>query len=210
MEPHVWAAFFTVNLIASLAPGPGAVAAMHAGLAHGPGGAWRLVLGLQLALLLQLSLVAMGAGALLDSSEAAFRLLRWGGAAYLVWLGIGQIRTAWRRQSGGPEFTGTDWRLGELVWRGVLVNLSNPKAILFMAALVPQFIDPGRPLAWQYGTIALTVCATDALVMGAYGLLAARLRSWLESSNLARGRDFLFGALFVLFGLVLLGLERAP
>lgn len=208
MDLQIWTTFFVVNLVASLTPGPGAVAAMHAGLAHGRAGAWRLVVGLQLALLLQLALVAMGAGALLASSPAAFHFLRWGGAAYLVWLGLGQIWLAWRQQTLSPGNHGEGWAYGELLWRGLLVNLSNPKAILFMTALVPQFIEMGRPLAGQYLLIALTMCGTDALVMGAYGLLAARLRPWLESPALARGRNYLFGALFVLFGLVLLGVGR--
>lgn len=209
MPTQVWATFFAVNLMASLAPGPGAVAAMHTGLAHGRAGVWRLVLGLQLALLAQLSLVAMGAGALLDGSALGFQLLRWGGAAYLVWLGMTQMLAAWRRQSSGQILPQAGWDVSELIWRGVLVNLANPKAILFMAALVPQFIDPGRPLAWQYTVIAVTMCSTDALVMGGYGLMAARLRPWLESPRLARRRDLLFGALFVGFGLALLGFERA-
>lgn len=207
MDLQIWTTFFVVNLIASLTPGPGAVAAMNAGLAHGNRGGWRLVLGLQLALLLQLSVVALGAGALLLASEHTFALLRWGGAAYLVWLGLAQIRAAWRQ-----ELTVVDvpepWQAQELVWRGVLVNLSNPKAILFMAALVPQFIDMARPLSSQYLLIAITMCGVDALVMGAYAMLAARLRPWLHTPRLARWRNLSFGALFVLFGVVMLGMER--
>lgn len=210
MELQIWAAFFAVNLIASLTPGPGAVAAMNAGLAHGRVGAWRLVAGLQLALLLQLALVALGAGTLLERWTVGFQILRWGGAAYLIWLGLGQVWAGWRQQAPRAAALGeASWAYPDLLRRGLLVNLSNPKAILFMAALVPQFIDMGRPLAGQYLLIAFTMCTTDALVMGAYGLLAARLRPWLESPGLARGRNYLFGALFILFGLALLGAERS-
>lgn len=207
MELQIWATFFVVNLIASLTPGPGAVAAMNAGLAHGNRAGWRLVLGLQLALLLQLAVVALGAGALLLTSERTFALLRWGGAAYLVWLGLAQIHAAWRQEQAAVAVA-EPWQQHELVWRGVLVNLSNPKAILFMAALVPQFIDMTRPLPGQYLVIAITMCGVDALVMGAYATLAARLRPWLHTPRLARWRNLCFGALFVLFGLVLLGMER--
>lgn len=207
MELHVWAGFFLANLIVSLAPGPGAVAAMNAGLVHGSRGGWRLVAGLQLALLLQLSAVALGAGTLLAASETTFRLLRWVGAAYLVWLGLSQLWSVWR-QNHAASLPTESWPATGLLWRGVLVNLSNPKAVLFMAALVPQFIDPARPLAPQYGLIAVTMCGVDALVMGAYASLAARLRPWLESPRLAQGRQLLFGGLFVVFGLALLGVER--
>ncbi len=206
MDLHLWATFFAVNLLASLSPGPGAVAAMNAGLAQGSRGGWRLVLGLQLALLLQLSVVALGAGALLAASEGTFQVLRWGGAAYLIWLGLAQWRAAWMAAAHARE-AGTVWPAEGLIWRGVLVNLSNPKAVLFMAALVPQFIDTARPLVWQYLLIAVTMCGVDALVMGAYATLAAHLRPWFESARLVRWRNFLFGSVFILLGGALLGLE---
>lgn len=209
MDLHLWATFFAVNLLASLSPGPGAVASMNAGLAQGSRGGWRLVLGLQLALLLQLSVVALGAGALLAASETTFQILRWGGAAYLVWLGLAQWRAAWMA-SVQAQPTGAVWPARGLVWRGVLVNLSNPKAVLFMAALVPQFIDPVRPLVWQYLLIAVTMCGVDALVMGGYATLAAHLQPWFQSPRLARWRNFLFGGTFILLGLAMLGMERAP
>jgi homoserine/homoserine lactone efflux protein len=205
MNPQLWVTFCLANLLTSISPGPGALAAMNAGLAQGARGGWRLVFGLQLALLLQLSVVAMGAGALLASSERAFLALRWGGAAYLIWLGVTQLRAVFGQGHVSSLARQDAGHVEGMVWRGLWVNLSNPKAILFQAALVPHFIDPARPLARQYLIIAVTMCLIDAPIMGAYACLAARLAPWFESERLARGRNLAFGLLFIGFGGALLG-----
>jgi homoserine/homoserine lactone efflux protein len=204
MNPQLWVTFCFANLLTSIAPGPGAMAAMNAGLAQGARGGWRLVLGLQLALLLQLSVVAMGVGALFASSERAFRALCLVGAAYLVWLGVRQLRAVFRHGCMASPARQDAWPVEGMVWRGVWVNLSNPKAILFQAALAPNFIDPARPLAWQYLVIAVTMCLIDGIVMGAYACLAARLALWFASERRARGRNLVFGLLFIGFGGALL------
>jgi homoserine/homoserine lactone efflux protein len=209
MDLQIWMAFFLANLCTSLLPGPGAAAAMNAGLAHGVRESLRLVAGLQLALLLQLSITALGVGALLMASERTLQIFCWGGAAYLVGLGIAQWRAAWQNSEFAPNIPhATVWPAQTLFWRGMLVNLSNPKAILFQAALVPHFISPARPLPGQYFIIAATMCVIDSLVMSGYANLAARLRPWFSSRQLTRWRNLLFGSLFVCFGLALLGLER--
>jgi homoserine/homoserine lactone efflux protein len=204
MQLHLWLTFCFANLLTSISPGPGALAAMNAGLAQGLRGGWRMVLGLQLALLLQLLVVALGAGALLASSERAFLVLRWGGAAYLIWLGLAQLRAVFQHVHASSPADKTEWRVEGMVWRGVWVNLSNPKAILFQAALVPHFIDLAQPLARQYLIIAVTMCLIDTLIMGAYTSLAARLAPWFESERLAHWRNLAFGMLFVGFGVALL------
>jgi homoserine/homoserine lactone efflux protein len=203
MSFHLWTAFFVANLLVSLSPGPGALAAMNAGLTHGWRGGLAVVVGLELALLLQLLLVALGAGVLLQASDSLFLVLRWGGAAYLTGLGLVEMHRACR-PSRPTRAAAAVWPRQGLVWRGMLVNLSNPKSILFMTAFVPQFIDPLRSLASQYGLIALTMCSVDALVMAAYAQLAARLRPCFADTGLARVRHAVFGLAFVAFGLALL------
>jgi homoserine/homoserine lactone efflux protein len=203
MSFHLWAAFFVANLLVSLSPGPGALAAMNAGLTHGWRGGLAVVAGLELALLVQLALVALGAGVLLNASDSLFLVLRWGGAAYLAGLGLLEMRRACRPPAP-TRATDVLWPRQGLVWRGMLVNLSNPKSILFMTAFVPQFIDLGRPLMPQYALIAFTLCGVDALVMAGYAQLAARLRPWFAAPALARLRHGFFGLAFLLFGLALL------
>lgn len=177
---------------------------MNAGLAQSLRGGWRMVLGLQLALLLQLLIVALGAGALLASSERAFLVLRWGGAAYLIWLGLMQLRAVFQHAKTSSPADKTEWCIKGMIWRGVWVNLSNPKAILFQAALVPHFVDLAQPLGRQYLVIAVTMCLIDTFIMGAYTSLAAHLAPWFESERLTRWRSLAFGMLFAGFGVALL------
>ena len=139
MSLHLWFGFLAATLVVALSPGPGAVLSMSVGLRHGYRHALVAILGLQTALLLQLALVAIGLGALLAASENAFLAVKLAGAAYLVWLGIQK----WRAPVGeGGASVDAELKSG-FYRQGILVNLGNPKAIVFIAALVPQFIDPG-------------------------------------------------------------------
>lgn len=210
MDFKVWLTFFIANLLLSLSPGPGALAAVNAGASHGVRAGWRLVMGLQVALLIELSIVALGAGVLLTTSATAFALLRWIGALYLIWLGFKQLWLVWRPQPENKDEQAADpvCPRQALFWRGLLVNLTNPKSHVFMAALLPQFISPSLPLLPQYLTIAATMCGIDTLVMGAYALLASRLSVWLHEPHLVRWRNGLFGGAFIAFGLLLFGFGR--
>jgi len=172
---------------------------MSAGLRHGYGAALRAILGLQAALIVQLAVVAAGLGALLATSAWAFDFVKFSGAAYLIWLGIQK----WRAAPHEMDASTVALAPRGLFVQGLLVNLSNPKAIVFVAALVPQFIDPARPQWPQFLIIGLTMCAVDTLVMSGYALLVARLRRWLHDPSALRAQNRLFGGIFVVAGLLL-------
>lgn len=203
MDAAVWLAFLAAALLIAVSPGPGALTSMGAGLRHGYAGALRAIAGLQTALLIQLGIVFAGLGAVLAASATAFLLVKLLGAAYLVWLGV----RLWRAQPGAASAPGKESGRG-LYLQGLLVNLGNPKAIVFMAALTPQFIDPTRPQLPQFAILAATMCGVDTVVMSGYALLAARLRPWLADPLARRRRDRLFGGFFVLAGLALAGSSR--
>ena len=114
--------------------------------------------------MVHVAIVALGLGALLAASETAFAVLRLIGAAYLIWLGIQK----WRAPVVPAAAAASPVLRNGLFLQGLLINLTNPKAIIFVGALVPQFIDPGRAQLQQYLLIAATLCATDILVMSAY------------------------------------------
>jgi len=202
---HVWLGFLLAAILIAVTPGPGAVASMSAGMRHGYWSALILVLGLQAAILLHLGVVAIGLGALLATSEAAFGLVKLAGAAYLVWLGVQKWRT--------PFLSKVELLSGErrrsLFLQGLLVNLTNPKAIVFIGALVPSFIDTGAALLPQYLVIAVTLCLTDMLVMSVYALVASRLGAVMRDPKLMRVQNRLFGSLFVTAG-TLLALSSRP
>lgn len=204
MTLPVWFGFLLAAIVIAVTPGPGAVVSMSTGLRHGYRSALRVILGLQVAILAHLVVVAVGLGALLAASEAAFGAIKLIGAAYLVWLGVQKWRAPVVPLVGEPP---SRQRQG-LFLQGLLVNLTNPKAIVFIGALVPQFVDAAQPQLPQYLLIALTLCLTDLLVMSAYAVAAARLGGWLQDPRAFRAQNRLFGSVFVVAGGLLAASSR--
>ncbi|WP_137725933.1 LysE family transporter [Prescottella subtropica] len=194
MSWQLWSAFFGAAWVISLSPGAGAIASMSTGLQHGFRRGYWNILGLQLALLLQIAIVAAGVGALLAGSTTAFLTVKWFGVAYLAYLGVRQ----WRSTPVEIEVTDGDGRgsAAALVTRAFLVNASNPKAIVFMLAVLPQFLDPSAPLLPQYALMAATMVAVDTAVMTGYTGLAARLLRALRSPRQQLATSRVFAALF--------------
>lgn len=200
-----WFAFFAAAWLISLSPGPGALASMTAGLNAGfRRGLWN-ILGLQLGITWLLLLTMAGLGAVIAASATAYQLLQWAGAAYLVWLGVQQWR-AGSQLAMRSDVVAPDRR--SLVVRGFLVNASNPKGIVFMLAVLPQFIDPALPLWPQYLACWLTLAFTDLVVMCGYTLLAARGLRLLRNAQHILWINRAFGAMFVMAGLALAAVSR--
>ncbi|MCK9261091.1 MAG: homoserine/homoserine lactone efflux protein [Azoarcus sp.] len=206
MSWNLWLPFLVASLVISVSPGPGAVLSMATGLRHGYGAALRSIAGLQAALLLQLAVVTLGLGALLATSATAFLVVKIAGAVYLVWLGVAKWRA---RVEVVDEADGAPSRShGGLFIQGLLVNLTNPKAIVFMAALVPQFMVPTAPQWPQTLVIASTMLVVDTVVMSCYALLATRFRPLLRNPNALKVQNRVFGGLFVGAGAFLAASSR--
>jgi homoserine/homoserine lactone efflux protein len=192
MAFSTWLAYLLAALLIAVSPGPGAATSMSVGLRHGYGLALRAIGGLQSALIIQLAIVFAGLGALLMTSTTAFNIMKFLGASYLIWLGIQKWRDAPRTIEDSADI-----KPGGLFVQGLLVNLTNPKAIVFMAALTPQFIDPARPQWLQFVIIGATMCCVDSVVMSCYALLATRLRRWLRDPRAMQAQNRFFGGIFV-------------
>ncbi|MDQ0710176.1 homoserine/homoserine lactone efflux protein [Arthrobacter woluwensis] len=200
MELSLWLALATAALLISLTPGAGAVNTMSNALNVGFTRSIWGILGQQAALVIHVVVVALGLGVLVSQSPVLFNVIRYAGAAYLVYLGIRQFLAK-------PVHTAEAQAelAGEPAWsmfrRGLWVNLLNPKAIVFFLAFLPQFIKADQPLLTQYAVVAVTVVVIDILVMWFFFALAAKsVRSFTRS---ARGQLVLnrsFGVLFVLLG----------
>ncbi|NQD78781.1 LysE family transporter [Pseudomonas sp. CrR14] len=208
MALETWLAFFVACWLISLSPGAGAIASMSAGLQYGfLRGYWN-ALGLQLGLALQIAIVAAGVGAVLATSALAFSLIKWFGVAYLVYLGWRQ----WRALPADMTVSGERpiGRPLSLVLRGFLANFGNPKAIVFMLAVLPQFINPHAPLTEQYLIIGATMVTVDLIVMAGYTGLAVRVLRLLRTPRQQRIMNRSFGALFVGAAALLATVRRAP
>lgn len=204
MSWNMWLAFLAAAVVIAVSPGPGAVLSMATGLRHGYAVALRAILGLQTALLIQLAIVVLGLGAVLAASATAFLAVKIAGAAYLIWLGVRKWRAPVELLDDGAEAR----EVRGVYLQGLLVNLTNPKAIVFMVALVPQFIDPQLPQWPQFFIIAATMVGTDMVVMSCYALLAGRCRRWLRSPRMMKAQNRVFGGMFVAAGSLLAASSR--
>lgn len=205
MSLAVWFGFLLASILIAITPGPGAAISMSLGMRYGYGSALVAILGLQTAIVVHLAIVAIGLGALLAASEMAFFVVKLAGAAYLIWLGVEK----WRSSPVPIDRGLVPMAKKGLFLQGVLVNLTNPKAIIFVGALVPQFVDPSAPQLTQYAVIAATLCTTDLLVMSCYALAAVRLGRWLHDAKAILLQNRVFGGLFVSAG-VLLAFSSRP
>jgi homoserine/homoserine lactone efflux protein len=152
-------------------------------------------------------IVSVGLGAILLASEALFSVVKWIGVAYLVYLGI----VTWRsRPRGFEEDRGDDARTAwEVFRRGFLVNITNPKGIIFFAAILPQFIDVRHPQAVQYAIFAATTFSVDVVVLMGYTALAAKVFRVMKEPAHLRWINRTLGGAFVAAGLALAGFRRA-
>ena len=156
--------FFGISLLLALSPGPDNLFVLVQSAQQG----WRaglcVVLGLCSGLVVHTSAVALGLAAVLAASPLAFQLLQWLGAAYLCWLAWGAWHAPVSLEGAQASAVRSPWRM----WaRGVLMNLTNPKVLIFFLAFLPQFTDPGRgSLPLQIGLLGLIFMACALLVFG--------------------------------------------
>ena len=204
MHWNLWLAFIGASVAISVSPGAGAIQSMATGLTHGlRRGAWS-VAGLQIGLMTQLAVVAIGLGAAVAKSVVAFTMIKWIGVLYLIYLAVRQWRTTADdlTERVAVDVDATSGRLA-LLLRGFLVNVTNPKGLVFLLAVLPQFVVISRPLLPQYLTIAATMVVVDVLVMCAYTGLASRLLAWLRTPRQQMILNRTMSGLFALAAVVL-------
>lgn len=194
MSYQLWLGFMVACWVISVSPGAGAIASMSSGLNYGFRRGYWNALGLQLALLVQIGIVAAGAGVLFATSPWAFLAIKWFGVGYLLYLAYLQ----WRApvQSIQIQQEQPTKSAAKLVLSGFLVNMSNPKAIVFLLAVLPQFLDLSRPQLPQYLIMALTMITIDLMVMAGYTGLAAKVLRLLRSPRQQKIMNRSFATLF--------------
>jgi len=209
MSMEVWLGFFAACWVISLSPGAGAIASMSSGLQYGFWRGYWNALGLQLGLIVQIAIIAAGVGAILAASATAFQVIKWFGVAYLIYLAYKQ----WRAlpmdmtEESGVRPIGKPL---SLVFRGFLVNVSNPKALVFMLAVLPQFLYTHAPQLPQYIAITVTMISVDMLVMAGYTGLASRVLRLLRTPRQQKRLNRTFAGLFIGAATFLATLRRAP
>ena len=199
MDWHTWLLYLAAAIGLSLSPGPNGLLALTHGALHGSRKTLFTISGGVCGFVLVIAASMFGIGALLQASVVWLTVLKWVGGAYLVWLGI----QLWRAPPLDLRPTGNaEARPGLALFNeGFLSAITNPKAILFFAAFLPQFIDPARSLLPQFGAMAGTFAVIEFVYELGIAHAAQRIKPWLRRV----GRTFTrtCGGVFVAIGVAM-------
>ena len=199
MSLQTWLIYLVAAIGLSLTPGPNSLLVLTHGALHGHRRTLFTVAGGAVGFTVLIGLSMAGIGALLQASADALLVLKLVGGAYLAWLGV----QLWRAPPiqldlpAGSALAGA----GPLFRQGLLTALSNPKALLFYGAFLPQFIDPARDLATQFAVMATVFVVVEIAVEWGLALMAHRVRGWLQ--RLGRRFNRACGGMFVAMGAAL-------
>lgn len=199
MALHTLLLYLVAAVGLSLTPGPNSLLVLTHGALHGHRKTWFTVGGGALGFVALIALSMLGIGALLQASAGALTVLKFLGGAYLVWLGIQLWRAPaihLRAVADNAQTRGTD-----MFRQGLFTAVSNPKALLFYGAFLPQFIDPKRDLMLQFVVMASIFVAVEIVVEYLLALMAHRIRPWLERAGKNFNRSC--GGMFVAMGVAL-------
>lgn len=199
MSLNTWLIYLLAAVGLSLSPGPNGLLALTHGALHGRRKAIYTVLGGASGFVVVIALSMFGIGALLKTSLGLLTAMKWVGGGYLVWLGV----QVWRSPPIGVEVRGqAKPRAGWSLFRqGALSALTNPKAVLFFAAFLPQFIDPSRSLVTQFVIMAGTFAVIEVAFEVVIASLAHRISRWLQ--RVGRRFNQACGGVFIAIGVAL-------
>jgi homoserine/homoserine lactone efflux protein len=194
MAWEVWWVFVLTCIVAAVTPGPAVLFVTSQSAWRGRQAGVKAALGIETANIVFWTLSAFGLVAAIAASHTAFLILKWGGVAYLAWLGVRAIAGSFA--SNGADVS--DSPRGSKPYRdAVIVGLSNPKAMLFFMALLPQFLDTGRAQLQQIIILAATGMTIDLTCNTAYAVLAGGLRRAVTQEGVRRWLERFVGGVFL-------------
>ncbi len=195
VDPHLYLTFLGVMAVMAVTPGPANLFSVANGVQRGPAGALAGVIGMNAATLVWFGAASLGLGALVIAFPEVFRVISIAGALYVAWLGINAIRGAFRTAADPHAPT---VRLGRsALLDGFMVQIANPKAVLFFTAVLPPFLDVNRPAVPQLALFAAATIGMDLLSMSAYGLGGAALARRMSEPRFSRGFALVTGGLLL-------------
>jgi homoserine/homoserine lactone efflux protein len=203
MNWELFAAFFVITVILVLTPGPIVTLVIATGASQGIRAGLTTVAGTTLGNAILLAAIAFGLGFVLKNAAVLFEILRWAGAAYLIWLGI----QAWRHAGEGGAAAPPSRHVH--FWRGFAVALSNPKTIAFFTAFLPQFVDPNLPIEPQLAVMCAVSVVLAACTDSGWAVAAGLGRAWFMTSWRAKMLGRLSGVALIGGG-IWLSLARRP
>lgn len=206
-----WTLFLVAAILLLVTPGPAVLYVVTRSLDQGRRAGLVSVAGIGLGTLVHVAAATLGVSALLASSAAAFGVVKWAGAAYLVWLGLQRMLKRDKEGSAiSPQPQHGAWRT---FWQGFMVNLLNPKTALFFLAFLPQFVNPTQPVAPQMLALGLSFTALGLVSDALFALLAGTVRRRVltggRATGLLKAQRYLTGGVFIALGLTAALTRRA-
>ncbi|MFD0689314.1 LysE family translocator [Actinomadura fibrosa] len=207
VDPHLLAVFTVTTVVALVTPGPDMLFVLGCGMRGGARAGLLATTGVILGDALYVAAAAAGLAVLLTTFPLVFTVLRFAGAAYLIYLGVQMIRRRKDREGDDPGAGGMSGRRAFL--NGVVSSGANPQTFTFMVAFLPQFIDPAAGPVWtQFVVFGGVLIVLEFLADGLVGVLAGRIGGWLRERRAVRRRiDAATGTVFIGLG-VRLAAER--
>ena len=195
VDPARYGAFLVAMFVMAITPGPANLFAIATGMERGKTAALLGVLGMNTATLVWFACSALGLGALIITFPKAFHVLALAGAAYLVWLGL---KSLWAGIRNLESHASASVRAGRSAFfDGFMVQIANPKILLFFSAVLPPFLDVDRPLVPQLIMFACATIGMDLISMSAYGVGGAALSNRMNEPGFRRGFAILVGVLLI-------------
>ena len=204
MSLETWFAFVLAASVLLAIPGPTVTLVVGYALGVGKRAAWATVLGVALGDFTAMTLSLAGLGAVLAASATLFTVLKWIGAAYLVYLGV----RLWRAEPTIDESAESAKPAGAILWHAFAVTALNPKSILFFVAFVPQFIDAGAPVLPQLIVLEATFVTLAALNAALYAVLAGRARRLVRRPAVLKTINRVGGGILVGAGIAAVAWRR--
>ena len=191
IDPVLYLAFLPVALALVITPGPDMLFAMAQGLRGGRSAALAAAAGISGGSMVNATLAGLGLGAIVAAAPWVFGIVRWVGVAYLLWLAVKTLRTPLAGGDTRPVRPATAFR------DGLIVNISNPSVILFILALIPQFIDPARAILPQFLIYGATIAAMGFVSKSIVGMSAGTIGPWLSTNpRFERGLRYITASMF--------------
>lgn len=197
VDPQLYVAFCGVMAVLAVTPGPANLFSIATGMERGRKAVLLAVAGMNVATLVWFGAAALGLGALVTAFPEAFRWIAVAGAIYVGWLGVSSIRTALKPSSPSESPARAVQTRRPAFVDGFLVQLANPKAVLFFTAVLPPFLDVDRPAAPQLALFAAAVILMDVVTMTTYGFGGAALARRMDEPRFRRWFGVIVGLLLL-------------
>lgn len=203
MNPELFLTFLLIIAVLIITPGPIVTLVVATGATQGVRAGLTTVAGTVIGTGILVSSISFGLSWILKSSTVLFEIIRWAGAAYLIWLGI----QAWRSADAAGEAVAPPNHVH--FWRGFMVALSNPKTTAFFTAFLPQFVDPTLPVEFQLAVMCAVAVGLAAVMDSGWAIASGLGRSWFMKKARARMLARVSG-LTLIGGGIWLSLQRRP